>query len=236
MVEGDGVGVYSYAYVCDLCSMCYSSSGALAFHKKSVHEHIRYPCNYDFCDRSYTRRGGLKKHVETVHLKLMHACVLCHKTYKSLALLKAHLCPFNNSNSDVEQYGCNICSDTFRYKRTLTQHINKIHRRRQWQHLCEFCGILYTSKSGLEAHIREIHLKIRFFCEDCGRQYTQIRSLNRHMITCSQHLCLTCNTHFQDANTFNQHVCQANLIQYPYHNELLSLSLSEEEQELMLSL
>ena len=50
---------------CPECMKKFSQSGALKIHIDSIHNGIRYNCN--FCEKSSTTKQNLKKHIATVH-------------------------------------------------------------------------------------------------------------------------------------------------------------------------
>ena len=75
---------------------------------------------------------------------------------------------------------------------------------------CDKCGRRFTRKSGLNKHIRAVHLNIRnFLCDMCPKKFTQKGDLNKHRLTI--HLkqrnfqCDECDKDFTTKGTLKQH-------------------------------
>ena len=51
---------------------------------------------------------------------------------------------------------------------------------------CKQCGKMFSAKSNLFQHIREVHGKATHCCSVCQKKFKQKRSKERHMKTCKK--------------------------------------------------
>ena len=58
---------------------------------------------------------------------------------------------------------------------------------------CNICGKNFTQISSLNTHIRAVHKKIRYKCTECPRETTQLPVLNLHMKDAHNHNGYFCN-------------------------------------------
>lgn len=59
---------------------------------------------------------------------------------------------------------------------------------------CHECGRMYSNRSNLTNHIRDVHLGIKkFSCPECNYQASQRVSLNRHVMTIHRQKTILCN-------------------------------------------
>lgn len=75
---------------------------------------------------------------------------------------------------------CEFCSFKFNSMQNLENHIKKIHGRRDY--CCEECGIIIKSKKHFTRH-RKIHTNSErsFICSICSKSFTRNSHLIRHM-------------------------------------------------------
>ena len=66
------------------------------------------------------------------------------------------------------QFTCDICESTFKYKHRYERHMN-YHSDQSLT--CKECKQMFTTKSKLITHNREIHLKEKFKCEFCQQEF-----------------------------------------------------------------
>ncbi|XP_077172945.1 transcription factor E4F1 [Paroedura picta] len=103
--------------------------------------------------------------VELVKVKLLvnkdgrYVCELCHKTFKTASILKAHLI----THSSRKDYECKLCGTSFRTKGSLIRH----HRRHtdERPYKCRKCGKSFRESGALTRHLKSLTPcteKIRF--------------------------------------------------------------------------
>ncbi|XP_060642454.2 transcription factor E4F1 isoform X3 [Anolis sagrei] len=103
--------------------------------------------------------------VDLVKVKLLvnkegrYVCELCHKTFKTASILKAHMI----THSSRKDYECKLCGTSFRTKGSLIRH----HRRHtdERPYKCKKCGKSFRESGALTRHQKSLTPcteKIRF--------------------------------------------------------------------------
>ncbi|XP_015284506.1 PREDICTED: transcription factor E4F1 [Gekko japonicus] len=103
--------------------------------------------------------------VELIKVKLLvnkegrYVCELCHKTFKTASILKAHMI----THSSRKDYECKLCGTSFRTKGSLIRH----HRRHtdERPYKCKKCGKSFRESGALTRHLKSLTPcteKIRF--------------------------------------------------------------------------
>ncbi|XP_025732966.2 transcription factor E4F1 isoform X2 [Callorhinus ursinus] len=115
---------------------------------------------------SPSRQGpGLSRDGEQAQVKLLvnedgrYVCVLCHKTFKTGSILKAHMV----THSSRKDHECKLCGASFRTKGSLIRH----HRRHtdERPYKCAKCGKSFRESGALTRHLKSLTPcteKIRF--------------------------------------------------------------------------
>ncbi|XP_068824014.1 transcription factor E4F1 isoform X2 [Capricornis sumatraensis] len=115
---------------------------------------------------SPSRRGpGLAAEGEQTQVKLLvnkdgrYVCMLCHKTFKTGSILKAHMV----THSSRKDHECKLCGASFRTKGSLIRH----HRRHtdERPYKCAKCGKSFRESGALTRHLKSLTPcteKIRF--------------------------------------------------------------------------
>uniref|UniRef100_A0A8D0H090 Transcription factor E4F1 n=1 Tax=Sphenodon punctatus TaxID=8508 RepID=A0A8D0H090_SPHPU len=102
---------------------------------------------------------------ELIKVKLLvnkegrYVCELCHKTFKTASILKAHMI----THSSRKDYECKLCGTSFRTKGSLIRH----HRRHtdERPYKCKECGKSFRKSGALTRHLKSLTPcteKIRF--------------------------------------------------------------------------
>ncbi|XP_054850643.1 transcription factor E4F1 [Eublepharis macularius] len=103
--------------------------------------------------------------MELIKVKLLvnkegrYVCDLCHKTFKTASILKAHMI----THSSRKDYECKLCGTSFRTKGSLIRH----HRRHtdERPYKCKKCGKSFRESGALTRHLKSLTPcteKIRF--------------------------------------------------------------------------
>ncbi|XP_076998262.1 transcription factor E4F1 isoform X2 [Tamandua tetradactyla] len=109
--------------------------------------------------------AGLAAEAEPAQVKLLvnkdgrYVCLLCHKTFKTGSILKAHMV----THSSRKDHACKLCGASFRTKGSLIRH----HRRHtdERPYKCAKCGKSFRESGALTRHLKSLTPcteKIRF--------------------------------------------------------------------------
>ena len=135
-------------FECDQCQKTYSSSQALVFHKRSVHEGVKYPC--DQCDYQGTK-GTLTVHIKSKHKGITYACKQCDYEAGTKNRLSVHI----QTKHEGTKYTCDQCYHQYTRLDHLKIHIRSKHE--DVEYTCFECGQQFTQQYSLAMHIKSKH-------------------------------------------------------------------------------
>jgi hypothetical protein len=170
---------------CHSCSICnYTSSRKSNFTRHlQVHETDErlkktkeiYIC--ETCGKQFKSKFALKLHTESIHLKkFKFSCPTCDRGFNQFHQFRGHMASHHESLNEK----CLLCSLTFRYKTSLNEHIESVHK--QVKFACSFlnCDVQCSSNRALIEHVRAKHNKDRFPCDKCDKTFKWRSSLKYH--------------------------------------------------------
>ncbi|KAK5646832.1 hypothetical protein RI129_005296 [Pyrocoelia pectoralis] len=108
-------------------------------------------------------------------------CGHCLKIFCRKENLDVHKCPKNNQQESTHE--CTICSKSFALKRYLRRHTDIVHNR---LYACEKCNKINNSIKDYNQHNCSAlsgNAKQVFPCTTCGKNFSHIRYLKKHMAT-----------------------------------------------------
>ncbi|XP_059047319.1 zinc finger protein 658B-like [Achroia grisella] len=216
-----------YTYECQLCSHKFRKPTSYLTHMRKRHptEHVCVTCGASFVGRHgllmhQSKTHGYKKNIsdKADEPATDRFCVECNIQFASVEAWKWHVLSsvkhkLTGENSAV----CGIC-DT-----KVSAADTRAHLRR---HLpaqppppaprarlsCEQCGGNFVNRSKLQAHIKRVHLGLKYnkniVCEVCGKKCTSNASLRYHQRTHTgekPYSCATCSKRFSDNNQLRIH-------------------------------
>lgn len=120
------------------------------------------------------------KHLELHNLDIV--CNECNSKFSSESELSKHKQLMHpDSEQLLKPYTCPIYSESFTQLYILTNH-EQTHRNNRKLFRCthEGCDKLYTTRSGLDSHIKTKHLKRLYKCIFCERQLSTMQKLKHH--------------------------------------------------------
>ncbi|XP_060535640.1 GDNF-inducible zinc finger protein 1-like [Cylas formicarius] len=114
-------------------------------------------------------------------------CHTCDKKYCSSGALQRHLrfecridskykCPL------ADYYKCFVCGKTYKVQRSLWRHL-KYECQKEPAFNCPYCSYRAKHKSSVVKHAVCVHggCTARHFCPRCGKSYTLVKNLKRHL-------------------------------------------------------
>ena len=103
-------------------------------------------------------------------------CKLCTEGFDMSSELEKH---FVQVHERDKYYACNDCEKVFERKKLLQDHKIQIHGG--WK--CEQCGKIKQTYSGLNKHIKAVHVTRNFSCNFCDMKFKVLNSLQNHFKT-----------------------------------------------------
>ena len=129
------------------------------------------------CGKSFANKIRLKVHLMGFHGNSMKACPHCGKYFKTLEVHIAHM---HGSQPVGKTYKCFECEQRFKTKSLLCDHRQNAHGIQSW-HRCNRCDNKFTSASRLQSHIKVVHLKEKAKCPGCGKEFSEMDSVKKHI-------------------------------------------------------
>ena len=156
---------------CNLCPRKFSKNYTLQYHLKT---HVRGTANSlqkcNLCPKIFLTPSMLVAHRET-HLKTKsNKCLFCNKWYKNTEGKS-----FNRKGQD---FGCEICDESFFKKSDLTRHLIMHFVDRPTD-----CRICTNKFSDFAAHYLEHFDSQNFDCSQCTKKFSLQTSLYNHTLT-----------------------------------------------------
>ena len=156
--------------MCEICSRILKSAGALARHKREVHECEEFVCQE--CGLVLETATKLKSH------RRNHKTFLCDKCEKSVSLSNKQrhmkICK-GKGNEAVTILHCDECD-----YQTSKKYNMKRHKEKHSRINCDECGKSFTSLQKLDEHKSLVHPVLYYHCEHCEFKSTKKWIRNRH--------------------------------------------------------
>ena len=143
---------------CQLCDASFPGSSALKFHVKIVHHKIK-DSTCEICGKSYINGSVLRYHVSRVHLKEKNeVCQICGKRFADSCDLRKHVKGFHEG----KMAECKICGKLLRYH-SIKNHVKLVHEK-IYNYKCDICGKAFGESKTLSRHVDSVHKNIRHEC------------------------------------------------------------------------
>lgn len=169
---------------CSVCNYTTLYRFNLNRHVSKVHsdgqndQRPTYKCN--FCGKELHSKFAQKLHEKTVHIKIFkYNCPTCSKGFNQVVPYRGHLA----SHYDILKERCDLCPASFNYKKSLAEHKQVIHEKRNFSCPQASCSAVYSSVRHLRDHARAEHSNERLPCDKCPKTFKWRSSLKYHKDT-----------------------------------------------------
>lgn len=178
-------------YKCDSCNATFKYHTILRNHLIELHsrlEFTRTTVRCVICEKYFVTRRRLQCHMLQNHLDVKpFKCDKCIAIFASQSNLDAHSIVHVNEQT----YTCDICSDEFKFKRNLLNHLNR--------------------------HARNPDARQLYACGQCDRTFDRHISyrnhnMRNHLVT-APHQCTICDLSFSMSGRLTDHMKQKHEIQ-----------------------
>lgn len=169
---------------CKYCQKAFEIDDEYLEHMKMEEERIKLKKNQrqkvhvcEVCGLTTRFRSNLVKHMDT-HLPDNNCvkCDICHKSFKSLMLLKNHIMYHKEKT-----YECTICNRKFLFSKDLERHGRLVHEKLTEYTTCTICNKQVSAK-GLNSHVKQVHMDIRpHTCPVCNVAFKSSSNLKKHL-------------------------------------------------------
>ena len=79
-------------------------------------------------------------------------------------------------------FNCEYCDASYPVRKSLINHKRLKHGNHE-EFKCQHCVYATTNRSHYERHVRSLHEKVKEICEVCGKGFSDISYLNKHVST-----------------------------------------------------
>ncbi|KAJ0170466.1 hypothetical protein K1T71_013837 [Dendrolimus kikuchii] len=218
---------------CTHCPVKYRFLTKLKHHMKNDHNIDLYICK--ICKAMTEDKQEYHDHMRT-HTNI-HQCAVCNMVFKRRSTIISHLQQHEKmknclNNEQIEgAHICELCGMILEGEDELLEHKESRHEKK---HTCYYCGKMYKSEQGLDAHIRkheaymlknneevanpvvkptyptrDPNRRPRKVCATCGKDFVDQRALLWHQRLHTNerpYTCNICGRGFVSLNRRNQHM------------------------------
>ncbi len=197
---------------CHICKVSLKTKESLQNHIQNRHPQendCRSKC--EFCDYKTTILSNLKRHIIEVHERLrQHKCIYSSKCFYTVNELRKHVMCMHSSDKPLK---CDICDFATKVTRNLRAHIAAKHsdKEKEATHECNVCPRKFYSVTGLQVHIREIHLNVYLYkCDKCDYKTNQKKAFEDHVngrhLLIKPYQCKLCDFRTANSVSLTRHV------------------------------
>lgn len=191
-------------YRCDLCSKQFACPKYFKLHRLTHDNH--FECRY--CTTVFNNKKDCdvhtKMHTQKLSLNSPYGCHLCGKVLMTKFTLNRHI----ELHDGIKRFSCDICGVKFTQKCLLTRHNRRKHDPNvktekikcdlckklvkdiekhmethdfdKRKYFCDICGKNYSENNALTRHKNQKHFGVSYDCDICGKKYMKKKSLETH--------------------------------------------------------
>jgi len=169
---------------CEVCAKSFGRKDGLTrhmlTHSDSQNKEIHI-CN--ICGKEMTSSRSRNIH-EMSHLgQFLYHCEECNKGFNEKSVLEKHKV---KKHGGSYSHFCDTCGQGFMLGRSLNAHIGNCGKKKPKKkpnlstHPCTVCEKIFNRKCNLERHMK-MHSGVKeYSCDQCGKKFTDYRSLSNH--------------------------------------------------------
>ncbi|CAH8619747.1 unnamed protein product [Heterobilharzia americana] len=168
---------------CEVCRKNFSSTNALAVHKR-LHEG-RFPYTCRLCSANFAQKNHLKLHLDSHHAYVEldaapkpFVCKTCGRGFLFTVSIQQHRLQHCKTYSQ-KLLPCKVCTKTFTHRSELQRH-SAIHSKCS-SYQCSFCPRSFTRANLLRSHILLHTDPSLLTCCYCSRTYASRSYLLQHI-------------------------------------------------------
>uniref|UniRef100_A0A5S6QHR0 C2H2-type domain-containing protein n=1 Tax=Trichuris muris TaxID=70415 RepID=A0A5S6QHR0_TRIMR len=205
-----------YTYFCPKCPYRCSRKDALCRHRR-LHSMGRRLHVCRVCSFSCFSRSALEQH-SSRHSGYSVSCTMCHMSFCGRKSLANHVrLRHGTKSSQAHVCRCSACSYLTKSRKRFERHCCS-HRQKmtvQKTYKCKLCFYVATSKSHVNRHVNEVHLRHRkIVCQVCGKAFARKENLSLHCerfhattaANPSRHCCNLCGQTFRFKCRLSEHL------------------------------
>ena len=143
--------------------------------------------------------------------KCDRTCPVCLNSYHVPSLVEKCLARHSKSMDLDKESDCPLCKEKVNNKRLMTKHFFDNH---EGQTCCPQCLLVMPlEKLRLRRHILKNHHSAgeRVICPECGKSFSDIYPLNRHLKQHSESICEQCGQIFSNGKSLYDHCAKIHL-------------------------
>jgi KRAB domain-containing zinc finger protein len=148
--------LHNKKFKCTTCSKMFGSKGTLNEHIRNKHKN-RESFQCETCDKKFNIKQNLQKHQKTHdrNRPKPYKCQRCIYSTDNPCHLKIHQKFHENQDKKIaamkNPLKCQKCSKYCKDKKAFLHHMNQVHSKVKFQ--CDLCGKYFGTKSSLKFHI-----------------------------------------------------------------------------------
>jgi len=203
--------------MCDTCGQRFAHISYLKSHQRTHNQDKPYACQE--CSKKFAHATTLRHHVAVMHAETgpheRFSCHQCGQSFPTISQVRVHV-RSHVKDEPADGLECRTSDELCDSTEAFTQHINTIHAGRgdgssvssaRRQYSCGVCGRFFSQLRNLRRHV--LTHTVQQPCTVCGKSFSQLANLKAHMRTHGGQRafsCVGCGTAFADASTLRKHV------------------------------